>query len=188
MQNTPNNWSEFSNKLSLIRQGHQPWNTGLNYDSMKMYRVLDDAGLAEARRTGKFLPKVGGTWDINGKPETYYNKGFAVQYSDNPKAPFVEVPADDRFIKFKNKKGGYHATLGEENAVKLSDRGVKIYQPDGSGNVKVIYDNADPYKYYGRKAGNIAKAVTPLGLFMEAMMYSPEAGTGSDIIGSKGNR
>lgn len=142
--------------MDFVKQGHEPWEVGHKYDSDKMYRVLGQDGLDAAKREGKFNPKPGGKWADASKPETYYNKGFAVKYSDDPRAPFVEVPKDDRFVKFKNKKGGYHATVGED-AVSMRDRGVKIHQPLEGGGTKVLYDNATPWKYHGRNVIDGAK-------------------------------
>ena len=153
-----------SPKVSLNRPGHEVWNTGYKYDPDKMYRVLGQEGLAHAKKTGKLLPKEGGRWALltKDKLETYYNKGFAVQYSKDNLAPFIEVPSDERFIKFNSKKGGYRATVGEQNSVKLSDKGVKILQPTKLGGIDVLYDNTG-WKYYGRKLTSmLSKLAAPL--------------------------
>lgn len=195
MQNMSNNWDIASKAIGLSLQKKSPryaeYISNINYDPRNLYRAIGDEGLEEALKSRILGP--GSKFAAKPNAEVFYSLGKAEQeYVTGNRSAIVEAKPNSKLIHgpSTNSKlpNHYYYTNNTTGNLNLNDR-LRLWATDGPGTPhRVVYDNYSAPKYYGRKMINTTKAITPLGLFLEALIHSPEAGTGSDIIGSRGNR
>ena len=137
------------------------------------YRFHGTEGLEDFNKTGTVRAKPGGKYT-----STYFSEGALESRYQNKGGGSVIVSKQGRIEKVPDtRRYGIVDKLekGKDRFQVLE----RVTDAEGKVKYKNVYDNLSAHKYYGRK---VAASGGVLGLGLEALLYSGDAGEGSDRV------